>query len=168
MAKFISIDSGWLNLDHVVRVEESDQADGRTVLLFRNAADKIIGRSYSADDFWKHAAPILPAAAGAFALVVTTHNRTDERPHERPDAVYSSRVPIVGWHVGYEWPSPVLPEEAAHNQRVFVELPGGMVMSPDDVVLESREAAEKHCLAEAQASWDRRNAKADGARRDQP
>jgi hypothetical protein len=166
MAHFISVGREWINLDIIARVEESDEADGRTVLLFRNAADKIIAKSYSVDGFWKHTAPVLPAAAGAFALVVTTR-RADNRFQERPDAVYSSRVPIIGWYVGDGWPSPLLPEEAAHNQRVFFELPGGLVMSPDDIVLESREAAEKHCLAEAQASWDRRNAEA-VAKRGQP
>lgn len=133
-------------------------------MVFKNADDKVIGRSYDVDDFWEYAAPVLPASAGAVALVVTTHCGT-EGFHGRPGEVWSTCVAIVGWRVGYGCPVPVLPEEGAHNQRVFIKTPDGMFMSPDDVLLESREAVETHCLAEAQASWDRRHA--DGAERGQ-
>ena len=93
MAHFISCGANWINLDHVARAEESTQDDGRPVLVFKNADDKVIGRSYDVDDFWEYAAPVLPASAGAVALVVTTHCGT-EGFHGRPGEVWLLVSPL--------------------------------------------------------------------------
>src|SRR5690242_16252682 len=99
MVRFVSCDVGWVNLDHVVKAREQRRSDGIVSILFEGAEGKPIGRTFiSRGDLEELTAPVVPAASGATAVLITPYSSTD-RVGDRPDRVHVEHVPIVAWRI---------------------------------------------------------------------
>src|SRR5690348_7291985 len=110
MAHFVPCDRGWINLDHVasireVREKNTDRA--RRNLIFENADGREIARQTWATCDLEEMAPVVPAAAGATAIVVWIFAESDGHG-ARPDTVLFDQVPVVAWRLAYGGAIPVL------------------------------------------------------------
>jgi hypothetical protein len=157
MAHFVCCDSGWVNLDHVAKVLEHTRPNGDYWLTFENASGAVIGRKSRATERLNElTAPIIPAAAGMVAVVICPYSECDEG---RPDKVHVDHVPIVAWRLIYDGACPVLIEAPLSGATVFVTMPDGALMSPEDVTFSNLDFAIAGVLEFAQGDWDRANAR---------
>jgi hypothetical protein len=154
MARFVACDGGLVNLDHVARVREHRRSGGTMGHAVEAADGTVISRqSYPSGDAEELTAPVVPNTTGVTAIVVTPY--AEDSVADRPSAVYTQNVPIVGWRLIYGGAIPVLIEPTAANQTVLVVLPEGQLLCPDDATFESLEEAKSALLACAQDNWDR-------------
>lgn len=82
--------------------------------------------------------------------------RSDAHTFDRPDHVITEPVPIVAWKLIYGGAIPVLLEAPTSRTTVFVALPDGRLMAPEDRTVEDVAEAERVVLARAQQEWNRK------------
>jgi hypothetical protein len=162
MALFIEADDGWINLDHIARVTQA-LGENRTA-LFYDADGKIVGRKNRCEglDIHELTAPIVPAAAGAAAFVVST---ISSEHGGRPDEVCCRPEQIVAWRLMYGGAVPLLIEATTSNEVVLIPLPDGRLLCPEHEIFEDVNGAKTALLRYAQSNWDRSRA-AKAARRE--
>jgi hypothetical protein len=116
MARFIRVDEGWINLDHV------GQIIGREAPKFYTADRKYLGTRGAAGDFGDvelEIGDVVPARPGDVAVVMRT----------TAEDVAVKRVPIVAWRVMDSDAVPVLVDAPWRNDFVFVEQPDGKLIA---------------------------------------
>jgi len=157
MARFFSTDAGEINLDHVVRARDINNREGQRQFVFYGTDGGRIGEiTYPTGWLSELLAPIVAAAPGMVAVVITPHSEAGIA--ERPHMVLTERLPIVGWRIVYDTPVPILLETPIDKATVFIELPDGALVAPDDFTASDIADAERVVLMRAQAEWDRKQA----------
>jgi hypothetical protein len=154
MPYFINCDEGWVNLDHVVKIEY--QRCRNPGVLFYGADGTSIGiKTDCAAEFnlEEAIAPVVAAAAGATAVVMSA--TCGESPNGRPTETYAESVPIAAWRLVYNVAMPIFVEAPMPGDSVFVVLPDGRVMEPGGGVFDTTADAKEGVLRRAQVRWDR-------------
>lgn len=152
--RFVETRTGFVNLDLTARidVELVGKEKGR-VCSFFSATGELLGKDGYFDPFTV-AGLIIPAAAGAFALVIGVDDFTAKRP--TAEDVYVQRVPIIGWKIEGEDPSPILLESPCSGDRILhpCSIDGSKLIERDFCVWDDIGSAKAGILLEVQTAWD--------------
>lgn len=98
---------------------------------------------------------VVPAAAGAFAYVVTVDDPEDgSRPSEA--GVWVATPQIVAWRVDGCVAMPVFVETRCRNETVLIPDHGEAVREPESGIYKNLGNAKSHLLIRAQSEWDRK------------
>lgn len=156
MPHFIECDDGWVNLDHVARIEY--QQCRNPGLLFCDADGRPIGKTNCPRgfDLDEAVARVVPAGVGATAVIISAF--CGETSLGRPDETYTVSAPIAAWRLAYGVAMPVFLEEPVSDDRIFFALPDGQLMEPDNSTFNTMADAQADVLRRAQGAWDRKHA----------
>ena len=160
MSIFIATDHGSINLDHVTRVTcNRAPFQGASKFFFYSTNGTVLGSCTMVADFdlVELTAPVVPAAAGTVALLITAIPETrGARP--TADDIWVTRAPIVAWRLCYGGARPVLIEQPCSAETILVEMPDGRLLAADDCTHSNLDAAKGTILADRQREWDRTHA----------
>jgi hypothetical protein len=161
MSHFVETDDGWVNLDHVLKVERAKVGER---LLFLDRAGEIVAKLDSRGiDANELLAPVMPAAPGTAAVCIWV--ATDEGRPEEKDVIVTERA-VIGWRFGYhEYPTPVLCEPWTPGEHVLLRQPDDSLVIADDCTFASVEDAKAGLLAHAQRRWDEQRVDAKAPRK---
>jgi hypothetical protein len=159
MPIFIDIDHGSINLDHVARVtcNQVPLRDTTRFCFYGTAGAALGSLTTVADvDLVEITAPVVPAAAGTVAVLITVIPESrGTRP--TPDDVWVERVPIVAWRLCHGGARPVLIEQSCSNESALIEMPDGRLLSAGDCTYGDLNGAKAAILADCQREWDRQH-----------
>jgi len=148
VSRFIKCHHGWVNLAHVAKVAQTDS----NMFALYGLDGAVLGVTETYEEWVEQTAPVVTAASGAFAYVVSRDSVSANRPEEGEFRV--DKVPIVAWRIVGADPEPILMDSAASNQTVLLPMPDGKVLRPFEATYNSLEDATAVLLTEARAEWD--------------
>ena len=147
---FIEVDDGWVNASHVARIEL--QKCKNPGLLFYSADKSVIGKKTCHSGFDpSDIAPIVPAAPGSTAVIISASNGND-----RPSEALSWTYPIVGWRISEGAGTPILTDQITSDDHVLIQSKDGSLIGKEGAVFANIAEARDHVLRLAQQSWDQR------------
>ena len=155
MPHFVNCDEGWVNLDHVVKIEYQ-QCRNAGLLFYGADGRSIIGTKTDCRygfSLEQAVAPVVPAAAGATAVIISAVY--GESHNGRPNETYAESVPIAAWRLVDTVAMPVLVEATLSDDTVLVVLPDGRLMEPGSGIFDTIADAQAEVLRRAQARCDR-------------
>jgi hypothetical protein len=158
-------DNNFTNLDHVVEVRKSSRKVKSEFTCashdvfdytFIDKSGKTIDEGFSVGkpiDFERIAAPVVPAAAGAFAYYIGVFT-SDERPTEQD--VFVEQPMIAAWRIIDDYAEPIFVERnIGERGEVMLLYAGGRIKSLcDGTDFENLEDAKAQALGKAQCAWD--------------
>ncbi len=155
MPIFIRTDTACVNLAHVTCVlsRRSNRTKGVLRYEFIGPEGYTLG-TLEADHFDIEAltAPILPAAPGALAYVVSIDDDSGARPTEAD--LFIRLLHVIGWRVFQHWIEPILVETTCDGEHVLVVCEDGTLVEPEIQRHANLETAKAEILRQAQEAFD--------------
>jgi hypothetical protein len=142
--------STWTNLEYAA--EARSLRHGPLIFLREDGAK--LGRMTARHgfDLVELTTPVIPAIAGATAILFDAHPMGDD--NDRPDYVCVETVPIIAWRIACGAASPNFIDKPASNQVVLIQMPDGRLLEPRVREFGNLEEARDGLLLRAQAEWD--------------
>lgn len=132
---FIETRTGAVNADSVAKITRVKRA-GEVITVLMDSTDKEIGETYTdALAVTESLLPVVPAAPGAFAWIITYDNMDD--------ICYTQQYSIVAWRVTDKVPTPVLAGETVSGDHILIVRPDGKLDDLCDSYYENIEEAKR-------------------------